>query len=182
MDTSASTQQLFDLWRRQIEDSTQAWARLIGAPPGPSGPDAAVFWRPLMDQGIAAWSRIMSQAPVSPELMGQWKQFLDAWIEAWSKALGQAMGTEAFAQALGQYLDQWLAGYGPTKKATEQTMETTLHSLGLPTRGQVTGVAQQIVELEERLERLEDALGALLKRLETGNAGDRKNHRRASRR
>lgn len=163
MDATA-TQQLFDLWKRQIEEGAQAWARMMAEAPGPGAYDPAAFWRPLMDQGIATWSRVMSQGPVSPDLMTQWKQFLDQWIEAWSKALGQAMGTEAFAQALGAYLDRWLAVQGPAKKATEQSVEMLLQSLGLPSRAQVAGVARQFVELEERLERLEDGMAALLKR------------------
>src|SRR5438552_12358421 len=146
MDPSAASQELFDLWKRQIEEGTQAWARMMAEGPGRGAPDPAAFWRPLMDQGVAAWSRIMSQGPASPELLTQWKQFLDQWIEAWSKALGQAMGTEAFAQALGKYLDQWLATQGPARKAGEQAMESILQSLGLPSRAQVTDVARQLVE------------------------------------
>ncbi len=164
MDPSTASQQMFELWKRQIDDGTKAWAKLVADAPAPGSVDPAAFWRPLMDQGVAAWSRIMSQGPASPDLMTQWKQFLDQWTEAWSKALGQAMGTEAFAQALGKYLDQWLAAQGPVKKAKEQSTETMLQSLGLPSREQVTGLARQIIELEERLERLEDGIASLLKR------------------
>jgi hypothetical protein len=163
MDPSAASQQLFDLWKRQMEEGAQTWSRMMAAAGPTAPPDPTAFWRPLMDQGVATWSRIMSQGPASPDLIGQWKQFLDQWIEAWSKALGQAMGTEAFAQALGRYLDQWLVSQGPARKAGEQGMETVLQSLGLPSRGQVIGVARQLVELEERLERLEDGMTALLK-------------------
>lgn len=164
MDTNAPSQQLFDLWKRQIEEGTRAWAKMIGEAPGAAAVGPTAFWGPLMDQGIAAWSRMLSQGPASPELLTQWKQFLDQWIEAWSKALGQSMGTEAFAQALGKYLDQWLATQGPARKAGEQAMESILQSLGLPSRSQVTNVSRQLVELEERVERLEDGIAALLKR------------------
>jgi Poly(R)-hydroxyalkanoic acid synthase subunit (PHA_synth_III_E) len=164
MDPSAASQELFDLWKRQIEEGTQAWARMMAAVPGRSAPDPAAFWRPLMDQGVAAWSRIMSQGPASPDLFEQWKQFLDQWIEAWSKALGQAMGTEAFAQMLGAYLDRWLQAQGPAKKAAAESAETVLQALGLPSRAQVVGLARQLAELDDRLERLEDGIAALLRR------------------
>ena len=164
MDANAASQQLFDLWRRQIEEATQAWSRMVAEAPGRAPVDPNAFWRPLMDQGVAAWSRIMSQGPVSPDLMTQWKQFLDQWIEAWSKVLGHAMGTEAFAQALGSYLDRWLLTQGPAKKVSEEAAETLLQAVGLPSRAQVTGVARQLVELDERLERLEDGIAALLRR------------------
>lgn len=167
MKGESPSQQLFDLWTRQVEEGSRAWARLMAESPGPAALDPTAFWRPLMDHGVAAWSRIMSQGPVSPDVISQWKQFVDQWIDAWSKALGQAMGTETFAQALGRYLDQWLVTQGPAKKAAEQSAETMLQALGLPSRVQVTNVARQLVELEERLERLEDSIAVLLKRTET---------------
>jgi len=96
----------------------------------------------------------------------QWKQFLDQWIEAWSKALGQAMNTEAYAQMMGKYLDQWLVVNAPMKRAAEQQIDQALQVLNLASRTQLTAVAKQIVELEERLERMEDVLGAILRRLD----------------
>ena len=42
------------------------------------------------------------------------------------------------------------------KKAVDQQIEQALQALNLPSRSQLTAVAKQIVELEERIERLED--------------------------
>jgi hypothetical protein len=41
-----------------------------------------------------------------------------------------------------------------------------LMNLNLASRTQLTGVAKQIVELEERLERVEDGVQAILRRLD----------------
>jgi hypothetical protein len=86
---------------------------------------------------------------------------MDQWIETWSQAMGQAMATEGFAQALGRYLDQWLAVQAPLKKGLEQQNDLALRALGLPSRGQMVGVASQLVGLEERVEKLEDRLDEL---------------------
>ena len=161
-----ATQALFDIWKKQIEEGTQAWARLLGqAQATGQAADPAQFWRPFMDQGMAAWSKLLSQGPVSPDLMGQWKQFVDEWIAAWGKALEQAMGTEIFAQALGKQLEQWLAVQGPMKKAADEAAETTLATLGIPSRKQVIGLARQVTDLDDRLEAIEDRLGELTARL-----------------
>ena len=120
----------------------------------------------MLDQGLQAWATLFAQSPVSPDLVGQWKQFLDQWIEAWSKVLGQAMATEQFATLMGQSLDQMLVSQAPMKKAADQGIEQALQSLNLPSRSQLTAVAKQIVELEDRLERIEDTIGAVLRRLE----------------
>ena len=38
-DASAATAQFFDMWRKQLEDSTQAWTRMVSqaAPPPEAG-------------------------------------------------------------------------------------------------------------------------------------------------
>jgi hypothetical protein len=159
------SQQLFDMWKKQVEEGSQAWLRMLGAPQAPAM-DPQAFWRPFMDQGIAAWSKVMTQGQASPDLMAQWKQFLDQWIEAWSRVLGQAMNTEGFAQQMGRSLESWLAIQAPVKKAGEQALEQTLQGLNLASRSQVTSVAKQIVELEERIERVENGIQAILGRLD----------------
>jgi acyl dehydratase len=164
---SDPTTQLFDTWRRQLEESTQAWTKLVGQVSPPAAPaDPMAFWRPVLNQGLEAWARMFAQTPASPDLATQWKQFLDQWIEAWSRVLGQAMNTEGFAQMMGRSLEQMLAAQAPVKKAGEQALDQLLVSLNLASRSQLTGVAKQIVELEERLERVEDGIQAILRRLD----------------
>jgi len=155
-------QQMFDMWRKQVEEGGQAWLRMLGQGQ-PVDPQA--FWRPFMDQGMAAWSKVMTQGTASPDLMAQWKQFLDQWIAAWAKVLEQAMSTETFAQTMGKQLEGFLNTAGPAKKAAEQQVEAGLSALGLPSRSQVVDMARQIVQLEEKVDGLEDRLDAILKRL-----------------
>lgn len=161
--------QLFEQWRKQFEEGAQAWSRLItqtaATAPSPT-PDPTAFWRPVLDQGVQAWAKLFAQTPATPELLTQWKQFLDQWIEAWSRVLGQAMNTEGFAQMMGRSLEQMLAAQAPVKKAGEQALDQLLVSLNLASRSQLTGVAKQIVELEERMERVEDGVQAILRRLD----------------
>ena len=162
------TQQMFEMWKRQLEEGAKSWAQLMsrgGSAPAPPDP-AGFWWKPMFEQGLSQWARIFAQTPVTPELSSQWKQFLDQSIEAWSKALSQTMNTEAFAQMMGKTLDQWLVSQAPVKRVADQSVETALQALNLPSRTQVAAVAKQVVELEERLDRLEDAIGALGRRLE----------------
>jgi hypothetical protein len=159
--------QFFDMWRKQLEESTRVWTRMVSqATPPTQPPDPMAFWRPVLDQGLEQWARMFAQTPASPDLMTQWKQFLDQWIEAWSRVLGQAMNTESFAQQMGRSLESWLAIQTPVKKAGEQALEQTLQGLNLASRTQVTSIAKQIVELEERIERVEDGIQAILGRLD----------------
>jgi hypothetical protein len=181
VNANATTAQFLDVWRRQVADGTRAWAQMVAGAPVPFGLDPIAFWRPVMDQAVTVWTQVMSQMPVSPDLAAQWKQFLDQWIDAWSRALGHVMATDAFAQAFGQSLDLWLTAQAPVKKVGAQATETALLAFGLPSRAQVTGVARQLMDLEERVERLEDSVQAVLERLETRSVNGRKDNRRTPR-
>lgn len=162
--TADASQQLFDMWRRQFEEGAQAWARVAGA--GAAPPDPTAFWKPLVEQWVQAWAGAFARTPVTPDVMAQWKQFLDQSIDTWSRALGQAMNTEAFAQMLGRYLDQWLAAYAPARKAGDQAVDAALQTLNLASRTQLTAVAGQLVELDERVERVEETLGTIIRKLD----------------
>ena len=158
MTDSGTHQQLFDLWRKQLEDGAQAWSKLLSQPSAPTT-DPMAFWRPMVE----ASARAFAQTPMTPDVVTQWKQFLDQSIEAWSRALGEAMNTEVFAQMLGRYLDQWLVTTAPVKKAADQATDQALQTLNLASRSQLTAVARQIVELEERVEKIEEAVNAVLR-------------------
>ncbi|HEY7141441.1 MAG TPA: poly(R)-hydroxyalkanoic acid synthase subunit PhaE [Methylomirabilota bacterium] len=170
-------QDAFEIWKKALEDGTQAWVRTLGqaSPPHspPGGPDFSQFWRPILGQGMEIWQQAAKQGGVSPEFAQQWKAFLDQWIDVWSKALGQAMGTEEFAQALGRYLDQTLTAQAPLKKGMEQYTDQALRTLGLPSRAQVVGVASQLVALEERIEGLEDRLDEIRRLLGQTSGAER---------
>jgi len=161
------SQQLLDMWKRQVEEGTQAWLRMMGQAPAPtSAMDPQAFWRPFMDQGMAAWSKVMTQGTApSPDLMGQWKQFLDQWIAAWSRVLEQAMGTDSFAQLMGKQLEGFLNVSGPAKKAAEQQIDASLAGLGIPSRAQVTALARHVAQVEEKIDAIEDKLDRVLRRL-----------------
>jgi hypothetical protein len=162
--TEAGTQQqqLFEMWRKQLEEGAAAWSKMMSPPAAPPS-DPMAFWRPMVEQWVQASARAFAQTPMTPDVMTQWKQFLDQSIDTWSRSLGQAMNTEAFAQMLGRYLDQWLVASAPMKKATDQAIDQVLQTLNLASRSQLTAVARQIVELEERVERIEEAVNAVLR-------------------
>jgi hypothetical protein len=98
--------------------------------------------------------------------MAQWKQFLDQWIAAWSRVLEQAMGTDTFAKLMGKQLEGFLNASGPAKKAAEQQIELSLSGLGIPSRTQVTALARHLVQVEEKIDAVEDKLDRVLRRLD----------------
>ena len=65
------------------------------------------------DPVLEYWAEILRRTPVTPDVMAQWKRLLDHGIEAWSRALSEVMATDEFAQLLGTSIEQWLAAQPP---------------------------------------------------------------------
>ena len=158
-----STEQMFDVWRKQLQAGAEAWTKAVQqmgsagqAPPSPLDP--AAFWRQFTDPGASVWAGLQGPGPIDPQVLAQWKRFLDDWIAAWSGALEQAMGTEAFAESLGKTLDQFLTAQGKAKEAASRVNKVTLETLNLPSRDQIVGLSRQLMDLEDKLEALEDRL------------------------
>ena len=82
------------------------------------------------------------------------KQWYDATAESWSKAVGEAIATEQFASALGNFLDSFVSFTIMFRRANEQYYS----NLQLPTRSDIARVARLVVNLEEKVDRIEDAL------------------------
>ncbi len=166
MDHTATAQEFFELWKKGLDEGTQFWSRAGGTDAKVPGglPDPLGLWRPFMEQAAGAWSKTMSQAgqPAGAgDTAAQGKAFLEQWIGAWDKLLADTMQTEAFAEAMGKHLDQWLSVQGPAQKAAADGRKSALEAMGLPSRDQVIAITRQLMDLDDRLEDIEDSVAAL---------------------
>ena len=103
----------------------------------------------------------MSQTPetFNPfDPTGLFKGLRDANLDAWSKMMIQLVNTEAYAQATAVMLDAWLSGSGPFRKAVQASMAQALTSVNMPTRDDVTRLAERLTNIEVRLDNLEAKL------------------------
>jgi hypothetical protein len=95
---------------------------------------------------------------------GMLKSLRDANLDAWSKMMIDLVNTEAYARATAAMLDVWLSNSAPFRKAIESALTQALTSLNLPTRTDVTGLAERLTNIEMRLDdldaRLDEALRA----------------------
>jgi hypothetical protein len=86
----------------------------------------------------------------------------DANMDAWSKVMIEFVNTEAYAQATATMLDSWLAKSAPFRKALETTMTQSLGQLHMPTREDVTSLAERLTNIEMRLDDLQAKLDECL--------------------
>jgi hypothetical protein len=89
---------------------------------------------------------------------GLFKGLREANMDAWSKMMIQLVHTDAYARATGAMLDAWLSSSVPFRKALEAAMAQVLAGLNMPTRADVTGLAERLTHIEMRLDDLEAKL------------------------
>ena len=108
--------------------------------------------------------------PLDPT--GMLKEMRNAGMDAWAKAMIEFVNTEAYAESTGKMLDTWLSGSGPFRKAIEVSVTQTLNSLNLPTRDDVTRLAERLTNIEMRLDDLDAKLTEGLAKSEPESGGE----------
>src|SRR5258708_20203573 len=71
----------------------------------------------------------------------------------WSKVVGDIMGAEKFVEAAGDFLESYTSFYKTSRRASEEYFR----NLQLPTRSDLARVAELVVNLEVKVDSVEDA-------------------------
>ncbi|MGI8825339.1 MAG: hypothetical protein ACR2JC_06815 [Chloroflexota bacterium] len=90
--------------------------------------------------------------------MAAWRTMRDATMETWSKTMVDMVNTDAFAQSLGAYLDNYLSVSAPLRQSIETAMTYVLAQLNMPSRTDVTNLAERLTNIEVRLDDLDAKL------------------------
>lgn len=148
-------------------------------PTGPSGiPDPVEMWKQWFTAALN-WSRVAAEGAQASSATAPRQQAADAdrdrsqsgstspldpiaalqqWYEAisqaWSQQIGAIIGNEAFVEMASRSLQMYASPMQFVRRASEKR----LHDLQLPTRADIARVASLIVALEDKVERIEDAL------------------------
>jgi len=89
---------------------------------------------------------------------GMLKNMRDANMDAWAKMMVELVQSDAYAESTGAMLDAWLTSSGPFRKAIEGSMAQVMAQLNLPSRDDVTRIAERLTNIEMRLDDLEAKL------------------------
>ena len=102
---------------------------------------------------------------------GMFKEMRDTSLDNWAKMMVQLVNTEAYAEATGAMLDTWLSSSGPFRKVIENSMSQSLANLNLPSRDDITGLAERMTNIEMRLDNLDAALDENLRAVRKNSSG-----------
>ena len=89
---------------------------------------------------------------------GMFKGLRDAGMDNWSKMMIQLVNSDAYAQATATMLETWLSNSSVFRKVIEATVTQVLTSLNMPTRTDITSLAERLTNIEKRLDDLDAKL------------------------
>jgi len=89
---------------------------------------------------------------------GMFKGLRDAGMDNWSKMMIQLVNSDAYAQATATMLETWLSSSSVFRKVIEATVTQVLTSLNMPTRADITSLAERLTNIEKRLDDLDAKL------------------------
>ena len=113
-------------------------------------------WMEAFEEQFEKVSDLFEGEDVSPT------EFRDIWLSAANEAFQEAMSTSAFAAATGQSVEEAMA----VRRQLDEATESTLHSIGFPTKADIEEVGSRLVEIERRQHEVERQLGRILETLE----------------
>jgi hypothetical protein len=93
----------------------------------------------------------------------------ETYLEGMSKVMIDAVNSEEYAQSTGALLNNYLTLLAPFREALDKSMLMALEQFSLPSRQQVTALAERFTNLEMRL----DDLDAKLDRIVELSSGER---------
>ena len=103
----------------------------------------------------------MSEAkePFNPfDPTGMFKEMRDSSMDTWAKSMVELVNTDAYAESTGRMLDAWLSSSAPFRKVMDNCISQSLASMKLVSLDDLTRVAQQLTNIEMRLDDMEAKL------------------------
>ena len=89
---------------------------------------------------------------------GMLKEMRDANMDGWAKMMVAFVNTDAYAESTGAMLDAWLTSSGPLRKMMEKSMSQATAQLNMPTRDDVSRIAERLTNIEMRLDDMDAKL------------------------
>jgi len=137
-----------EIWQQWFETTIEGWRKVIEIKGDPLG--LTTQWLKLMEEARA---KMQTEGTFPTDPFTFFRQWYDATSETWSKVVGDVISNEQFLQVNSQFLE----GYASFVKTFSRTSEEYFRNLQLPTRSDVARVAELVIAMEEKFDRLEDA-------------------------
>jgi polyhydroxyalkanoic acid synthase PhaR subunit len=171
----------YGMYRQWFDGMREIQERMIGAVPEPvaGNPGAQDIWQRWFELTSDSWRKSAEVSQNAMELLPRWMQMLDEartnllaggappsdplqlaaqWYNAtsgpFSDFVGDVIEREEFLEPSSQFLQSYASFY----KVFKRNSEEYLKNLQLPVRSDITRIAGLVVNLEEKVDRVEEVL------------------------
>jgi len=137
-----------EAWQRWFDGMTEEWrsAAQMGA-------DPLGVTTHLLEMIEESRAKMQAEGNFPADPFTFFKQWYDATNEVWANAIGEVIGTEKFMEGISRFLESYTSFQRTFRRASEEYFR----NLQLPTRSDVARVAELVITLEEKVDRIEDA-------------------------
>jgi polyhydroxyalkanoic acid synthase PhaR subunit len=141
-----------ELWKRWFEATADSWRKAVEI--SNKGGDSLGLMKQWLDMMDAARAGLLAgmTLPIAPFTF--FKQWYDATNETLSAAIGDVIGSDKFMEVSSEFLNDYANLYALIRR----TNEDYLHNLQLPTRTDIARVAELLINLEDKVDRIENQL------------------------
>lgn len=143
----AGTMDPKEAWKQWFEATTDAWKTVAEKGADPLG--LTTQWLEMMEEARA---KMVSGEITPADPFTFFKQWYDATSETWAKVIGDVIGTDQFMEAASQFLASYTSFYRTLRRSSEEYF----HNLQLPTRSDIARVAELVIALEDKVDRIDD--------------------------
>jgi polyhydroxyalkanoic acid synthase PhaR subunit len=171
----------FNMYGRWFEGMREVQERMIGAAPEPvaGNPEVRDMWQRWFELSSDSWRKSAEVGQSAMDLLPRWMQMLDEartnllaggvppsdplqlaaqWYNAtsgpFSDFVGDVIEREEFLEPSSRFLQSYASFY----KVFKRNSEDYLKNLQLPVRSDITRIAGLVVNLEEKVDRIEEVL------------------------
>jgi polyhydroxyalkanoic acid synthase PhaR subunit len=171
----------YGAYRRWFEGVQEIQERMVGAVPEPVAGDPGVndLWRRWFELSLDSWRKSAEMGQNAMEVLPRWMQMLDEartnllaggappsdplqfaaqWYNAtsgpFSDFVGDVIEREEFLEPSSRFLQSYASFY----KVFKRNSEDHLKNLQLPVRSDISRIAGLVVNLEEKVDRIEEVL------------------------
>ncbi len=137
-----------EAWQRWFDGMIEEWrsAAQMGA-------DPLGVTTHMLEMIEEARAKMQAEGNFPADPFTFFKQWYDATNEVWANAIGEVIGTEKFMEGISRFLESYTSFHRTFRRASEEYFR----NLQLPTRSDVARVAELVIALEEKVDRIEDA-------------------------
>ncbi len=144
------------LWKDWFDATTGVWRKAAEA--GQADPlGLTKQWLEMMDQTRA---KMTSQEGAPPDPLSFFREWYDRTSETWSKVIGDAIGAEAFMESASRYLDVYTSYYKSLRQTAEtqlHNLQIPTRSDVARVAGLVVALEDKVDRLEDAFERFENS-------------------------